>query len=593
MNKGVTSNGILIFAVGILALIVVILLFLPDNNTANNVANQQTPQVEPDEVQNVVLTKTNVTVVVGDSCTVTAIVSPSTAADKTVTYESSNTSVATVDDTGKIKAVSEGTTIITARTGNGKKAESTIKVVKKTVPVTSISLDKTVITLTEGENTVLKTKVAPSNTTDHSYKWTSSDASVAAVNGSGKVFAKKAGKAVITVTTSNKKTAKCTVEVKAKTIKATGIKLNITSKKITKNDEFKLTATITPTNVTNKKVTWKSSNTSVATVDSSGKVIGVGKGTANITATINGKTATCKVEVKLAGRIALPASPSIKYESNTLKYYVINKGTHYLTYIWMEDPYAQIKKLDAVTATYGKIITDAKIEAGSYKKQRKSMQEMLNAYVNNGVIAKNKGLVAFNGSGFSVSGTWEPPSPYYDVRTKAFVVINEGVVTRARITEDNPKNESVIIGITSSGNLKVYGKGPGKDSTVRQQIYDELIKDKVRNTWSFRPQLVGPGIKLEATSANKKNAKRNIICQVDSNNYIMYSSRASEINHLETSKYMASLGCKIAFNLDGGGSTSLFYKKSGDKYARKLLCSDGSNHTTCRSIIEGIYFVEK
>ena len=589
MKNDITSKGILIFVVCILALIAGILLFMPDNNKSVSNANIS-------EVQNVIVTKQKVTLTIGRKYTITAIVSPSTAPDKSLTYESSNPSIASVDSSGNVKANNVGTTTITVTSNNGKETKCIITVVEKNVPVVSIKLDKNDVTLGIGESITLKLTVTPSNTTDHNYKWTSSDASVASVDSKGKVTAKKAGSTLITVITENKKIAICDITVKAKTnntIKATGIKLNIASKKITKNDTFKLMATITPSNTTNKKITWKSSNTKVASVDSTGKVTGIGAGTANITATIDGKTATCKVETKLASRIALPASPYIKYESKTLKYYVINKGTHYLTYIWMEDPYAQIKKIDAVTATYGKIITDAKIEAGTYKKQRRTVQQMLTSYINLGMISKNKGLVAFNGSGFSVSGTWEPPSPYYDIRTKAFVVINEGVVTRKRIVEDNPKGEEIIIGIASNGNLKVYGKGPGKDSTVRQQIYDKLMKDKVRNTWSFRPQLVGPGITLEATAANKKNAKRNIICQVDANNYIMYSSKASETNHLETSKYMKSLGCKIAFNLDGGGSTSISYKKSNDKSPRQLLCSDGTDHKTCRSIIEGIYFVEK
>jgi exopolysaccharide biosynthesis protein len=55
----------------------------------------------------------------------------------------------------------------------------------------------------------------------------------------------------------------------------------------------------------------------------------------------------------------------------------------------------------------------------------------------------------------------------------------------------------------------------------------------------------------------------------------------------------ATLGCKTAFNLDGGGSTSLFIKNPGATTATKIVCSDGSTHTACRSIIEGIYFVEK
>ena len=54
-----------------------------------------------------------------------------------------------------------------------------------------------------------------------------------------------------------------------------------------------------------------------------------------------------------------------------------------------------------------------------------------------------------------------------------------------------------------------------------------------------------------------------------------------------------SLGCKSGFNLDGGGSTSMFIHRPGERTATQIKCSDGGNHSRCRSIIEGIYFTEK
>ena len=83
-----------------------------------------------------------------------------------------------------------------------------------------------------------------------------------------------------------------------KPLSVSSIKLNSTSITLQNVRNYKLTATINPTNATNKNVTWTSSNTRVATVDANGNVKAVGAGTATITAkSNNGKTATCKVTV--------------------------------------------------------------------------------------------------------------------------------------------------------------------------------------------------------------------------------------------------------------------------------------------------------
>ena len=170
-----------------------------------------------------------------------------------------------------------------------------------TVDVEKVSLNKSATTLTEGESETLTATIAPSNATgDKTVKWSSSNAEVAAVDSNGKVTAKKAGTAVITATSSNGKTASCTVTVKQKEIAITGISLNKSTTSITEGESETLTATITPSNATgDKTVKWSSSNAEVAAVDSNGKVTAKKAGTAVITATSsNRKTASCTVTVK-------------------------------------------------------------------------------------------------------------------------------------------------------------------------------------------------------------------------------------------------------------------------------------------------------
>ena len=254
------------------------------------------------DVEKVSLNKSATTLTECESETLTATITPSNATgDKTVKWSSSNEAVAAVDSNGKVTAKKAGTAVITATSSNGKTAGCTVTVKQKEIAITGISLNKSTTSLTEGESETLTATITPSNATgDKTVKWSSSNEAVAAVDSNGKVTAKKAGTAVITATSSNGKTAGCTVTVKQKEIAITGISLNKSTTSLTEGESETLTATITPSNATgDKTVKWSSSNEAVAAVDSNGKVTAKKAGTAVITATSsNGKTAGCTVTVK-------------------------------------------------------------------------------------------------------------------------------------------------------------------------------------------------------------------------------------------------------------------------------------------------------
>ena len=249
-------------------------------------------------VESVSLDKTNITLTEGDSETLTATVSPSNATNKNVRWKSSNTSVATVSN-GKVSALKEGTATITVMTDDGgKTATCQVTVNAKVYKVESVSLDRTSITLTEGDSQTLTATVSPSNATNKNVSWKSSSTSVATVS-NGKVCALKAGTASITVTTEDGgKTATCQVTVNARVYNVESVSLDKTSITLTEGDSQTLTATVSPSNATNKNVSWKSSSTSVATV-SNGQVTALKAGTATITVTTEdgGKTAACQVTV--------------------------------------------------------------------------------------------------------------------------------------------------------------------------------------------------------------------------------------------------------------------------------------------------------
>lgn len=145
----------------------------------------------------------------GDSSTLTATITPSDAGNKTVTWSSSNNAVVSVSG-GKITAKSAGTATITATTNNGKTASCIVMVV---VPETEVTISKTTVIIAAGKSVTLTAKVLPNDATNKTVTWQSSNQNVATVS-AGKIVAKKEGTAVITVSTSNGKTATCKVIVK-------------------------------------------------------------------------------------------------------------------------------------------------------------------------------------------------------------------------------------------------------------------------------------------------------------------------------------------------------------------------------------------
>ena len=138
-------------------------------------------------------------------------------ASKKVTYSSSKKKVATVSSKGKIKALKNGTTMITVKSKANSKKKDTLKVIVGT-PVTKVALDQKNATLTEGETLTLKATVSPKKASVKKVAWTSSDAEVATVNSKGVIEAKKAGTATITAIAAdgNGKKAICTITVKEK-----------------------------------------------------------------------------------------------------------------------------------------------------------------------------------------------------------------------------------------------------------------------------------------------------------------------------------------------------------------------------------------
>ena len=234
----------------------------------------------------------------GKTVQLQATVIPGNATDKSVTWTSSDATVATVNASGLVTAIKLGTAIITASTANGLKATCEVTVVAATVDALGLELNLEEAEIVEGESVQLQATVLPADATDKTVTWTSSDAAVATVNASGLVTALKPGKATITASTANGLKAICEVTVVVATVGVSGLELNLEEAEIVEGESVQLQATVLPADATDKIVTWTSSDETVATVNASGMVSALKTGTATITAaTANGLTATCTVTV--------------------------------------------------------------------------------------------------------------------------------------------------------------------------------------------------------------------------------------------------------------------------------------------------------
>ncbi|MGI6369944.1 MAG: T9SS type A sorting domain-containing protein [Ignavibacteria bacterium] len=265
-------------------------------------------------VTDVTLTPTTLNLVVGESDSVFATVIPANAANKAISWSSSDTNVARVvagkaEGSAVVTAGSrDGTAIITVTTEDGGHTATCVVTVR--IPVTGVRLDRPALTISAGEAASLKARVLPSNATNKAVSWSSSDTRIATVAagptaGSAVVTAgDTAGTSIITVTTVDGSfTATCLVTV---TIPVTGVTLSPTTLNLLSGETANIMATVLPIDATNQSLIWSSSDSSVALIaaDGAGSAVvtaGYVDGTATITVTTEDGsfTASCVVTVTI------------------------------------------------------------------------------------------------------------------------------------------------------------------------------------------------------------------------------------------------------------------------------------------------------
>ena len=255
-------------------------------------------------VTGVSLDKTTLSLPVGGIETFIATVTPSNATNKFIVWSTDDATVILVEN-AKVTGLKNGVATLTAKTQDGNFIATCVITVGSgtppvIVPVTGVSLKPSTALVVGGTETLTPT-ITPSNTTDKTVTWKSSDPTVASIGSDGKLTALKAGQTTITVTTTNGGfTATCQVTVSNAIVSVISVSLNKTTMELKEGEAEMLTARINPSTATNQTVSWKSSNIAVATIDENGEVTAHNAGTATITVTTadGNKTATCTVTVK-------------------------------------------------------------------------------------------------------------------------------------------------------------------------------------------------------------------------------------------------------------------------------------------------------
>lgn len=320
----------------------------------------------------VTLEKDTFSLAAGKTATITPVVAPEdvTLQDYTVKYTSSNTDVATVDNSGTITAVAAGKAEITVVVDDGidtHSATASVTVVDKEIPATGIKLSESEKTVSVGEKFKLTAAITPEDSTDDVI-WKSSDETVAVVDENGNVTAKAVGNAKITAT-AGKVSAVCSLTVKA--VDVSEVTLDKTEISLTEGETAQLTASVKPDSAADKTVTWTSSDSTVAAV-SDGKITALSAGKATITATAGGKSATCVVTVTAKAATPddkkYPSTPTSFTKVDSVATTVNSDGTrNMLALFFISDE--DVKNCDFLTVTIsredGKIYSET-LQLDSY-----------------------------------------------------------------------------------------------------------------------------------------------------------------------------------------------------------------------------------
>lgn len=420
-------------------------------------------------IQGIKLDKTDISLAVGETYKITANITPEDATNTGLLYKSLDGKVATVSNTGLITAKQPGTAyIIVSTTDNKISVTMTVRVLQK---ATGMKLSAVSIVLDVGESYTIEATFNPKTTTETKIIWSTSDKSIAKVDSRGRVTAVSNGEAIITATSSNGLTAICSVKVNRP---VGGIFLDYTEYELAVGDELELEVSFDSEDVTNKKVKWKSSKSSVASVDKNGVVTAKKGGTAIITVTSdeNGMSASCVITVQ---------EPISKI--------ILNKTSYKLGY---KKTYTLVAKLETNSATNKTLkwssskpdIVSVNQSGVIYGKKLGIATITVKATDGSKAMAKAKVRVVREARSISVKPSYLPMVVGEKKRISAVVKPKNATYKTVKYSSENPEIAMVDakgrITALTSGKTKI--NVTAKDNSGKKQVVVVSIREYISST---------------------------------------------------------------------------------------------------------------
>ena len=471
MKNNNRTEKILYIVISVLVIITLLLVFIKPKNNINN------------EITNIVLERKEISLVVGDKYNLGIITSPSNVKGKLI-FSSSNPNIAIVDSEGHIEAIGVGRTTIKVTSSNGISKECNLHVSEKEILVDSIELDKNDIQINVGETYIFKTTLLPTNTTEHEFIWESSNPDIVSVS-NGKVTGLKHGSALITVKTKNGKSAICEVEVG---ISIESIKINDKPVKMAAGEDYQLDILVSPNNAT-ETLTYKSSDSSIATVGFSGLISAKKTGTVTITVSApNGARDTVEVNIRALGtRVTQALNSSLNNSNYDINGKVLLFGSDYQQSSNRKKNFTAILnniKNNNIKPSLISILGDYQDSGTALSGSESGLKEA------NSII---KSVFPLTGSLF-IQGNHDPSSNKYLTKTGGYEATNYVIYV---INEDDFPSSS------STSNSRVNNVASKLDSYLKNMV-DWKIK---------KPVFVITHVPLHKTSRND-NKPANILINV-------------------------------------------------------------------------------
>ncbi len=227
-------------------------------------------------------------------------IQPSNAQVQSITYSVGNTGIATVDSSGLVTGVANGNTYLTIVVKDVSGASVSTKVLLhiREIALTKINLRYAEKTIVQGREFQFVTKLEPANTTMKDIKFRIGNTSIATVDSTGKVKGLSVGNTWLYAEAKNGTSAKVLIKV-VPYVPIQSFTIRYVEKTLKVGTQFQFTAVITPSNATDKTVTFRTGNSSIATVDATGKVTAVSSGNTYLYATnADGVTVKCLLKIQ-------------------------------------------------------------------------------------------------------------------------------------------------------------------------------------------------------------------------------------------------------------------------------------------------------